>query len=59
MAGVRVRDLRKEFTSLTGRKTVVAVDGVSFAAYPGQITTLLGHNGAGTYDWRKERDRDM
>ena len=56
---MRVRDLRKEFTSLTGRKTVVAVDGVSFAAYPGQITTLLGHNGAGTYDWRKERDRDM
>jgi ABC-type Na+ transport system ATPase subunit NatA len=32
---------------LGSRRTVVAVDGVSFSAYPGQITTLLGHNGAG------------
>ena len=30
-----------------GGDTVKAVNGVSFSAYHGEITTLLGHNGAG------------
>ena len=34
------------FKSLTGG-TVQAVNSVSFKAYEGQITALLGHNGAG------------
>ena len=37
---------KKVFKSLSG-STVKAVDGVSFKAYKGQITALLGHNGAG------------
>ena len=44
--GLAVKDLRKVFTSLTGTP-VQAVDSVSFNAYQGQITALLGHNGAG------------
>ena len=44
--GLAVKDLRKVFTSLTG-SSVQAVDSVSFNAYQGQITALLGHNGAG------------
>ena len=51
--GIRVKGLRKEFRKLGSRKRVLAVDGVSFSAYPGQITTLLGHNGAGNLDIRK------
>lgn len=38
---VEVRDLRKRFGP------VVAADGVSFVAADGQITGLLGENGAG------------
>ena len=45
-AGIVVRNLRKEFRSLTGGK-MLAVDDVSFSAFRGQITALLGHNGAG------------
>jgi len=45
--GIRVKGLRKEFIKFGTRKRVLAVDGVSFSAYPGEITTLLGHNGAG------------
>ena len=40
--------------------TVVAVDNVTFNAYKGEITALLGHNGAGKtaammslHAWRK------
>ena len=44
--GVEVDNLKKVFKSLSG-STVKAVDGVSFKAYKGQITALLGHNGAG------------
>ena len=30
-----------------GGETVYAVNGVTFSAYEGEITALLGHNGAG------------
>ena len=39
---IEIRKLRKVF----GEKT--AVDGLSLSMYNGQITALLGHNGAGT-----------
>ena len=42
--GVEVNSLRKVFK---GKREVVAVDNVSFNAYEGEITALLGHNGAG------------
>lgn len=45
-AGIRVSGLVKEFPKWGG-EPVKAVQGVSFAAFPGEITTLLGHNGAG------------
>jgi len=45
-AGIMVNGLRKEFRGLTGGN-VTAVDSVSFKAYKGEITALLGHNGAG------------
>ncbi len=54
--GIRVKGLRKEFSKLGSRKRVLAVDGVSFSAYPGQITTLLGHNGAGNLEIRRKID---
>ena len=38
---IEVRKLRKVF----GEK--IAVDGLSMSIYSGQITALLGHNGAG------------
>jgi len=41
--GIEVRKLRKVF----GEKT--AVDDLEMNLYSGQITALLGHNGAGTY----------
>jgi ABC-type Na+ transport system ATPase subunit NatA len=53
--GIRVKGLRKEFSKLGSRKRVLAVDGVSFSAYPGQITTLLGHNGAGNLQIKKNK----
>ncbi len=43
---LRVRDLRKAYPR-RGRDPVVAVDGVGFAAEPGQVVGLLGPNGAG------------
>ena len=45
-AGVRVSHLKKEFPRW-GQTPVRAVRDVSFAAFPGEITALLGHNGAG------------
>jgi len=46
VAGMDVKNLNKVFKSLTG-DPVQAVNSVSFKAYEGQITALLGHNGAG------------
>jgi ABC-type glutathione transport system ATPase component len=45
-AGIVVKNLRKVFVNLT-RANVVAVDNVTFKAFKGGVTTLLGHNGAG------------
>merc|ERR550519_2416204 len=45
-AGVRVSRLKKEFPRW-GQAPVRALQDVSFAAFPGEITALLGHNGAG------------
>ena len=42
---VNIIDLCKEFKSGKGKK--VAVDGLNLTMYSGQITALLGHNGAG------------
>ena len=43
-----IRDLRKNFSGL-GKETVKAVQGVNLDIYPGQITAILGHNGAGSW----------
>ena len=42
---VHVEGLRKQFNTPTGVK--VAVDNLNLTLYNGQITALLGHNGAG------------
>lgn len=42
---VEIKDLVKEYNTNTGKK--VAVDGLNLNMYSGQITALLGHNGAG------------
>lgn len=42
---VDIVNLYKEFSTPTGIKT--AVDGLNLTMYSGQITALLGHNGAG------------
>eukprot|EP01038_Epipyxis_sp_PR26KG_P008312 gene8312-11246_t len=42
---VDIQNLYKEFNTATGKK--VAVDGLNLTMYSGQITALLGHNGAG------------
>ena len=42
---VHINNLRKSFHVSTGTK--VAVDGLNMTFYSGQITALLGHNGAG------------
>jgi len=43
--GLSIQNLRKEFDTATGLK--VAVEDLSLNMYEGQITALLGHNGAG------------
>lgn len=43
---VHIRGLLREFKTPTGIKK--AVDDLSLTMYTGQITALLGHNGAGT-----------
>ncbi|XP_067002190.2 phospholipid-transporting ATPase ABCA3 [Anabrus simplex] len=45
--GIRIKNLRKEFSSLFGSGTKIAVDGITLDIYQNQITALLGHNGAG------------
>jgi ATP-binding cassette, subfamily A (ABC1), member 3 len=46
---IEIRKLRKVF----GEK--IAVDGLSMSFYSGQITALLGHNGAGRFSMRELR----
>ena len=43
--GLSIRHLRREFDTATGLK--VAVEDLNLDMYRGQITALLGHNGAG------------
>jgi ABC-type glutathione transport system ATPase component len=53
--GIDVRNLRKDYESGScaclrrKRKEGPAVDGLSFKAYENQITSFLGHNGAGAF----------
>jgi hypothetical protein len=42
---VDIKDLYKVFNTTNGKK--VAVDGLNLTMYSGQVTALLGHNGAG------------
>jgi ABC-type polysaccharide/polyol phosphate transport system ATPase subunit len=43
---VHIQNLRKEFNTNSGLK--VAVENLNLTMYSGQITALLGHNGAGS-----------
>jgi len=45
--GIRVVNLHKEFGGFGGSARKVAVENVNLNIYRGQITVLLGHNGAG------------
>ncbi|PNF40610.1 ATP-binding cassette sub-family A member 3 [Cryptotermes secundus] len=45
--GIKIRNLYKVFQSYGGLNKKVAVDGVTLDIYSGEITALLGHNGAG------------
>ncbi|KAJ8686330.1 hypothetical protein QAD02_022124 [Eretmocerus hayati] len=46
--GIQVRNLRKTYISgLLNKTNVYALKGISVDFYQGQITVLLGHNGAG------------
>lgn len=44
--GISVFDLTKEYKSVTSG-TVLAVDNINIDFYSGEISALLGHNGAG------------
>lgn len=44
---IQIHDLVKKFETATGLK--IAVDGLNLTIYSGQITALLGHNGAGMW----------
>ena len=46
---VVIRDLRKTFGGLGKKEKVKAVQGVNLDIYPGEITAILGHNGAGNH----------
>ena len=47
-AGIQIRDLKKAYIiDWFCKTTVQALDGISIDFYKGQITALLGHNGAG------------
>ncbi|XP_040611318.1 ATP-binding cassette sub-family A member 3 isoform X3 [Mesocricetus auratus] len=45
MAGIQIKHLHKEFKG--GNTTKIAIEDLSLNFYEGQITVLLGHNGAG------------
>lgn len=49
-ARVHIKKLRKQFTEGRGKsaRTTTAVNGLDLTLYEGQITALLGHNGAGS-----------
>eukprot|EP01083_Nonionella_stella_P115453 342352_1 len=44
---ISIRNLTKHFTSLTSKKVVHAVNGISMDIFSGEVFCLLGHNGAG------------
>lgn len=44
---IRSDDEQKHFTSVTSKKVVRAVNGISMDIYSGEVFCLLGHNGAG------------
>ena len=46
-AGISIRGLLKKFSTPKGKMT--AVDGLYLDMYEDQITSLLGHNGAGQF----------
>lgn len=46
---VRIRRLRKTFPSPTGGEDLVAVSNLNLDLYEGQVSVLLGHNGAGEW----------
>lgn len=48
---VEIKDLYKIFDTTKGKK--VAVDGLNLTMYSGQVTALLGHNGAGKVSIKK------
>jgi ATP-binding cassette subfamily A (ABC1) protein 3 len=45
--GIKITNLHKVFQSFGGLNKKVAVNGVTLDIYSGEITALLGHNGAG------------
>merc|ERR1719295_2172033 len=44
---ISIRRLTKHFTSMTSKKVVKAVNGISMDIFSGEVFCLLGHNGAG------------
>lgn len=44
---VRIRGLRKVYTSQSSSSEIVAVHGLNLDLFEGQVSVLLGHNGAG------------
>lgn len=58
-ARVHIKKLRKQFTEGRGKnaKTTTAVNGLNLTLYEGQITALLGHNGAGSGETHTHKTR--